>query len=120
MTMKTNSPDLLSESQVAFRNLEELREGRKSVKQRVVLQEKMLKDRLQELPGQLIYTGVKSVLPPLISGKITNSVLNGGKALVDHFFVKGGDKDKPLLKVVKNVGFLTAVRWGVRLLLKRI
>lgn len=105
-------------------NLEELHAARKVVKRRVREDEALLKDRLQELPGQLLYTGVKNILPPLLKGSVTNSVLGAGKALIDHFFIKkhgpAAEPSKGIPDSLKRAGILTAVRWGLRLALRAI
>ena len=107
--------------QQSIRNLAELNLARKQVKKRVKAEEQVLKDRLQELPGQLLYTGVKYVIPPILSGKITNTALEAGKSLVDMFFVKKDDQPNTgLSKSLKKAGLLTALKWGVRLLIKTI
>jgi hypothetical protein len=95
------------------------------VRARIKVGEQTLKDRVQELPGQLLYTGFRFVIPPLISGGITQSALLAGKSLVDLFFVKNGghsssgDK-RTLVQSLKKVGLLTAAKWGFRLLTKTI
>jgi hypothetical protein len=107
-----------------IRNLHELRAARKITKQRVVEGERQLKERLQELPGQLVYTGLKYVVPPLLSGKITNSLLSAGKYLVDLYFLKkdkSPDGKKGILSdTVRRAGLLAAVRWGMQLLTRAI
>ena len=89
------------------------------MKRRVRAQEGQLKDRLQELPGQLVYTGFKYVVPTLISGKITNSLLDGVKSLVDLFFIKKSDH-KGTKDSLKKAGLLTALKWGIRLAMRAI
>ncbi|HTJ12177.1 MAG TPA: hypothetical protein VL547_09135 [Dinghuibacter sp.] len=105
-------------------NLEELKATRKVVKQRVLADEAVLKERLQELPGQLLYTGVKNILPPLLKGSVTNTVLGAGKALIDHFFIKKHEPSiepsKGIPDSLKRAGLLTAIRWGLRLALRAI
>jgi hypothetical protein len=104
-----------------IRNLDELSAARKVVRKRIKEDETLLKDRLQELPGQLFYTGAKYVIPPLLSGGVTNTVLDAGKALVDLFFLKKEDGAKKGIPTsLKKAGLLTALKWGVRLLLKAI
>ncbi|GEM_PF-5583450 len=102
-----------------IKNIAELHAARRVVKRRVKTQEAQLKDRLQELPGQLVYTGFKYVVPTLISGKITNSLLDGAKSMVDLFFLKS--KDQGATKgALKKAGLLTALKWGIRLALRAI
>jgi hypothetical protein len=105
-------------------NLAELRATRRVMRKRVKDDETLLKDRLQELPGQLLYTGVKYVIPSVLQGGVTNTVLDAGKGLVDLFFVKkngqeqGGKRRIP--PSLKKAGLLTALKWGIRLALKAI
>ena len=106
-------------------NLAELKATRKVVKRRVREDEALLKDRLQELPGQLLYTAVKNILPPLLKGGVANTVLGAGKLLVDHFFIKkhtqaDESSAKGIPASLKKAGLLTAIRWGVRLALRAI
>lgn len=107
------------------RNLQELHAAKQLVRARIKVGEQSLKDSVQELPGQLLYTGFRYIIPPLISGRITQSALEAGKSLVDLFFVKkgdhsgGGDK-KALVQSLKKVGLLAAAKWGFRLLTRTI
>jgi hypothetical protein len=107
-----------------IRNLTELQVARRQVKRKVKAEEQVLKDRLQELPGQLLYTGFKYVIPPLLSGRITNTALEAGKSLVDLFFIKKDDPETAsgsvLSKSLKKAGMLTALKWGFRLLTRAI
>lgn len=107
-----------------IRNLEELQAARKVVSARVKQGEQQLRSRAQELPGQLVYTGFRYVVPPLLSGKITNTVLEAGKAMVDLFFVKAGkdgtERKNAFTQSLKKAGLLTAVKWGFRLLARAI
>jgi hypothetical protein len=112
------------EQPIIIRNLAELQSARRQVKSRVKAKEQVLKDRLQELPGQLLYTGFKYVIPPILSGRITNTALDAGKSLVDLFFVK---KDAPegsaksvISHSMKKAGLMTALKFGFRLLTKVI
>ena len=109
---------------VLIRNLAELQAARRQVKLRVKAEEKVLKDRLQELPGQLLYTGFKYVVPPILSGRITNTALDAGKSLVDLFFVKKdpveGSAKSIISHSVKKAGLMTALKFGFRLLTKVI
>jgi hypothetical protein len=50
------------------RNLEELHAVKQLVRSRVKNGEQHLKDRVQELPGQLLYTGFRFVIPPPFVG----------------------------------------------------
>jgi hypothetical protein len=107
-----------------IRNLSELHVARKHVKQKVKAEEQVLKDRLQELPGQLLYTGFKYVIPPLLSGRITNTALEAGKSLVDMFFInrEGPEPEAKtiLSKSLRKAGLLTALKWGFRLLTRAV
>lgn len=102
----------------------ELKATRKVVRRRVKEDEALLKERLQELPGQLLYTGVKYIIPPLLTGGVTNTVLSAGKSLVDLFFIKreenGANGKKGISPSLKRAGLLTALKWGVRLALRAI
>jgi hypothetical protein len=107
------------------RNLEELHAVKQLVRSRVKNGEQHLKDRVQELPGQLLYTGFRFVIPPLLSGRITQSALEAGKALIDLFFIKSGghsagEDKRNLAQSLKKVGLLSAAKWGFRLLTRVI
>jgi hypothetical protein len=117
-------PDERTQPPLYIRNLAELQVARKHVKQKVKAEEQVLKDRLQELPGQLLYTGFKYVIPPLLSGRITNTALEAGKSLVDLFFVKKDGSQTEgktvLSKSLKKAGLLTALKFGFRLLARAV
>jgi len=125
MDIQTRSLPINSVKQpLLIRNLAELQAARKQVKLKVKAEEQVLKDRLQELPGQLLYTGFKYVIPPLLSGRITNTALDAGKSLVDLFFVKKeappGSAKAVISNSMKKAGLMTALKFGFRLLTKAI
>jgi hypothetical protein len=92
--------------------LDDLRREQQILKIRIKEQEHELRTRVQRVPGELFYSGVNSVVPAIISGKITSSMINVGKKLVDKAFVKKdreGNNSK-LITAAKQAGIFTILK----------
>lgn len=75
------------------------------VKARIKDRENELRLKMYEIPGELAAIGANSFIPKLLRGKITNAALNGGKKLINNFFVPGETKQQNLLThTIKNPG----------------
>ncbi len=98
-----------------IRSIADLQREQRKLKGAIQLQEKELRKRVQQVPGELFYAGVNAVVPTVLSGKITSSVLNTGKELINKAFVKkeGGD-NKGLVAAAKQVGLFTILRLAYR------
>ena len=88
--------------------LEDLKKEIQISQARISTQEMELRKRFQQVPGELFYSGMDSVIPNILTGKISSFALNAGKGLINNFFVRkaataGGLK---LLNLVKPSGVL--------------
>jgi hypothetical protein len=93
-------------------SVETLQLAQQRLKMRIKEQERELRKRVQQVPGELFYSGVNSVVPTIISGKITSSVIKAGKNLVDKAFVKKGAEgnNSKLITAAKQAGIFTLLK----------
>jgi hypothetical protein len=102
-------------------SLEDLIREQKKVKATLRIQEEDLRSRVRRVPGELFYSGLNSVIPPMLSGKITNTVLNTGKDWVNRYF-SGQDPQKPdskLMTAIKQVGIFSLLRFAFRAFIRK-
>ena len=93
-------------------SLEDLRKEIRCSRLRINEQENQLRKRLHQVPGELFYSGMDSVIPNILTGKISSFALNAGKGMINNFFVRkaattGGLK---LLSLLKPSGALRKLR----------
>ena len=101
-------------------SVETLQLAQQRLKVRIKEQEQELRKRIQQVPGELFYSGVNSVVPTIISGKITSAVIKAGKNLVDKAFVKkgaGGNNSK-LITAAKQAGIFTLLKIAYKALVR--
>lgn len=68
-------------------SLETLQREQQLIKQRIKHRENELRLKMYEIPAELAAAGAKSFIPKMLRGKITDAALNGGKKLINKFFV---------------------------------
>lgn len=101
-------------------SIESLKREQLVVQSRIKEQENDLRLRMYEIPAELAAAGANSFIPRMLRGKITDAALNGGKKLINHFFVPQENQPKNLLTyTIKNPGIFSIVRKGIGLLTKR-
>ena len=105
----------------SIETIEDLQREQRRLKARIRVQEKDLRARVQQVPGELFYAGVNAVVPAFLSGKITSTALNFGKNLVDKLFAKkeGEEDNSKLVNSVKQMGLLTVVRFAFNAFMKK-
>jgi hypothetical protein len=83
-------------------------------------QEAALRQRVQQLPGELLYAGVDAVLPAAFAGKISDKILNAGRNFVNKSIVKktNGNTSR-LVAVAKQAGIFALLRIAYRAIIKR-
>src|SRR5688572_27514254 len=69
-------------------SLDGLRQEQRNVRSRIQDRENELRRRVHQIPGELFYSGVDSVIPSFLSGKVSSFALNAGKGLINNFFVR--------------------------------
>ena len=67
---------------------ESLQQEQRRLKRVIRQQEQDLRQRVQKLPGELVYAGVDAVLPPVLTGSITNGILHAGKNFINKSIVQ--------------------------------
>lgn len=98
-----------------IRSVADLQREQRILKSSIKSQEQELRKRIQQVPGELFYAGVNAVVPTVLSGKITSSVLNTGKAFINKAFVKkDGADNKGLVAAAKQVGLFTILKLAYR------
>jgi hypothetical protein len=97
-------------------SIEDLQMEQRRLKLRIRIQETELRKRVKQLPGELFYAGANAVVPSFLSGKVTSSVLNTGKSLVNSLFAKNGHDDtkSKVVSGLKNVGLFSALRFAFK------
>jgi hypothetical protein len=98
-------------------SLEALRREQLVVQARIEDREHELRLKLYEMPAELAAAGANSLIPKFLRGKITNAALNGGKRLINNFFVPAETKQQNLLTyTVKNpTGVFSLLKKGIGL-----
>jgi hypothetical protein len=83
-------------------------------------QETELRQRVQKLPGELLYAGVDAILPAALTGKISHKILNAGKNLVNRSIAKktSGNTSR-LVTAAKQAGVFALLKIAYRAFLKR-
>lgn len=99
-----------------IKDAQTLRQERFRVQERIKGHEREFKKKLQQLPGELAVAGASSVIPGFLKGKVTNTALNGGKFLIDKFFVSSEPGAKGLLNSTKKTGVIPLVKTVFKLL----
>ena len=101
-------------------SLEALQREQFIVRERLKSREGALKNKMHEIPGELAAAGANSFIPKILRGKITNTVLNGGKSLINRYFAPDDSSKQNLLTgAVKKVGLLSTVGKVLKLLRRR-
>lgn len=98
-------------------SVEALKREQMVVKARIKDREDELRLKMYEIPGELAAAGANSFIPKLLRGKITNAALNGGKKMINNFFVPGETKQQNLLTyTIKNpAGVFSLLKKGIGL-----
>jgi hypothetical protein len=98
-------------------SLEALKREQRVVQKRLKDREEELRLKMYEIPAELAAAGANTLIPKFLRGKVTNAALNGGKKLINAFFVpdehqQGGNM---LTKTVKNRGVFSIIKKGIGL-----
>ena len=102
-------------------SVDALRREQIIVRERIKDREHELRLKMYEIPGELAAASANSFIPKILRGKITNAALNGGKKIINSFFVPSESNQQNLLThTVKNPGgVLSIIKKGIGLLSKR-
>ncbi len=95
--------------------LEQLR-----LKRIIKQQEEVLRQKVQKLPGELLYAGVDSLLPVGLSGKISDKILTAGKNFINRAVVKKtGGQTSRLVTAAKQAGIFTLLKMAYTAFIKK-
>ncbi len=99
----TRSHDILS--------IKDLRGQQKLSKLRLLEKEELLRKRMQQVPGELFYSGLDRIIPNMLSGKVSHFALNAGKGLINNYFVRKAVTEGGIgiLKLAKPSGILKKI-----------
>lgn len=87
------------------------------VKQRIKEREEELRLKMYEIPAELAAAGANTLIPKMLRGKLTDAALNGGKNLINKFFVPSSDQKPNLLThVIKKQGVFSLLKKGIGML----
>ena len=97
-------------------SIEALRREQRVVKSRIRERESELRMKMYEIPAELAAAGANSFIPKILRGRITNAALNGGKKLINHFFVPTQNRPQNLLtQSIQSPGIFSIVKKGIKL-----
>jgi hypothetical protein len=98
-------------------SIDALRREQLVVKERIKDRENELRLKMYEIPAELAAAGANSFIPKILRGKITNAALNGGKKIINSFFVPGETQPQNLLThTIKNPsGVFSLIKKGIGL-----
>ncbi|MEJ7684273.1 MAG: hypothetical protein WKG06_41770 [Segetibacter sp.] len=98
-------------------SVEALKREQLIVKARIKDRESELRLKMYEIPAELAAAGANSLIPKIFRGRITNAALNGGKKLINNFFVPAETKQQNLLTyTIKNPsGVFSVLKKGIGL-----
>ena len=103
MTKKNNNP--------VHYTKETLQQEQRRLKLVIRQQEAELRQRVQKLPGELVYAGVDAVLPAALTGKISDTILTAGKNFINKSIVKktNGNTSR-LVTAAKQAGIFALLK----------
>ena len=100
----------------SINSLEELKLHQQATRLRIRDKEFQLKAKMQEVPGELFYSGMDHVIPSFLSGKVSSFALNAGKGMINHFFVRKaiGAAAPSILQLAKPSGIIKKLSSVIR------
>ncbi len=105
---------------VQISSLEDLRKEILRTRARINHREDELRKRFQQVPGELFYSGVDSMIPNILTGKISSFALNAGKGIINNFFVRKAATGAPgLLRLPKPSGVIRKLRSVVKAVIRK-
>jgi len=109
-----------SRSEPVIYTKESLQQEQRRLKLIIRQQEADLRQRVQKLPGEVLYAGVDAVLPAVLTGKISDKILTAGKNFVNKTIVKKtSGNTSGLVTAAKQAGIFTLLKIGYNVFIKR-
>ncbi|MBS1565687.1 MAG: hypothetical protein JST39_14960 [Bacteroidetes bacterium] len=102
-------------------SLADLQQAQRSLRAEIRMQEKELRGRVKQVPGELLAAGANAIVPHFLSGKITDSAIGFGRNLVNKIFSKkeDGSAGSPLLGAAAKMGLFALLRVGFNAFMNR-
>ncbi len=99
---------------------ESLQQEQRRLRMIIRQQEDDLRQRVQKLPGELLYAGADALLPAALTGKISNKILTAGKNFVNNSIVKktSGNTSK-MVMAAKQAGVFTLLKFAYNAFIKK-
>lgn len=99
---------------------ESLQQEQRRLKLIIRQQEADLRQRVQKLPGEVLYAGVDAILPAALTGKISDKILTAGKNFVNKSLVKkASGNTSRLVTAAKQAGIFTLLKIGYNVFIKK-
>ena len=98
-----------------IKSAQAIRQEQYRVRERLKLQEKEFKKRFQQLPAELAAASANNLIPKFLRGKVTDTALNGGKFLINKFFVADDDNNRSLITQTRKTGVIPFVKTVFRM-----
>ena len=67
---------------------EDLQRELRGARIRIQEKEAALRNRVRQVPGELFYSSIDSIIPSMLTGKVSSFALNAGRGLINNFFVR--------------------------------
>jgi len=102
-------------------SLADLQREQRRLRACIQVQEKDLRQRVKQVPGELFQAGANAIVPGFLAGKITSSAIGLGKNLVMKLFSKKeeGENGSPLLGAAGKMGLFTLLKVGFNAFMHR-
>jgi len=99
---------------------ETLQQEQRRLKLVIRQQETEIRQRVQKLPGELVYAGVDAVLPAALTGKISDKILTLGKNFINKSIVKktNGNTSR-LVTAAKQAGLVALLKFAYKAFIKK-
>jgi hypothetical protein len=99
---------------------ESLQAEQRQLKATIIAQEAALRQKVKVLPGELFYAGVGAIVPTILTGKISHTVLGAGRTLINKVVDnKTNANDSKLVALAKQAGLFTLLKIGFNAFMKR-
>jgi hypothetical protein len=99
---------------------ETLQQEQRRLKQIIKRQEADLRQRVQKIPGELLYASVDAVLPSVLSGRVSDKILGAGRNFINKSIVqKTSGNTSKLVTAAKQAGVFTILKIAYNAFIRR-
>ena len=90
------------------------------LKQVIKEQEQQLRQRVQQLPGELFYAGVDAVIPGALTGSFTDKILRFARNFINKSIIKkNSGNTSRLVAVAKQAGIFTILKLAYNIFIRK-